>query len=236
MQTWNRVICVWALLICYMIWQDQPPTEKNVKMLSMVERYQQPMSDKLNQQIQAKPLNMVNVAESKNTSHSNRSSDIGAVKDTQSDLLQMIQEYIKAHHEKTISEADLKRYVNWIDQYTKDSKIEPLWIIAMMWQESRMIENSVSSDGAIGLLQIIPSTAKWLGVSKSALYEPETNIKTGIRYMKYLMNKYNGNLRKATIAYNQGEGNVDRGKARNWYYNQVNKHYTKMKKLLEELG
>ncbi|QKS55783.1 transglycosylase SLT domain-containing protein [Paenibacillus barcinonensis] len=212
---------VGVLLICYVIWQNHLPPEENVKRVNVVERSQQSV--------------ILNTPQEQNASSSIRSSDIRALKAPQSDLVQMIQGYIQLQHEKSIAEAELQRYVNWVEQYTKDSKIEPLWIIAMMWQESRMIEDSVSSDGAIGLLQIIPSTAKWLGVNKSKLYEPETNIKTGIRYMQYLLNKYDGNLRKATIAYNQGEGNVDRGKARSWYYNQVNKHYSKMKELLEAL-
>ncbi|MDQ0719400.1 soluble lytic murein transglycosylase-like protein [Paenibacillus sp. W4I10] len=143
-------------------------------------------------------------------------------------MTDMLEQYIELHHEKTVSRAKLLKYVRWVVQYSKDTDIDSVWILAMMWQESRMLEKSVSSHGAIGLLQILPSTAKSFGVSKEELHQPETNIRTSIIYLEYLMDKYDGNLRKATIAYNQGEGNVDKGKARPWYYNQVKEHHKKM--------
>lgn len=119
-------------------------------------------------------------------------------------MTDMLERYIELHHEKTVSRAKILKYVKWVSQYTKDTDIDSVWILAMMWQESRMLEDSVSSHGAIGLLQILPSTAKSFGVSKHALYQPETNIRTSITYMEYLIDKYDGNLRTATIAYNQG--------------------------------
>ncbi|MEK4112342.1 soluble lytic murein transglycosylase-like protein [Paenibacillus sp. DS2363] len=143
-------------------------------------------------------------------------------------MTDMLEQYIELHHEKTVSRAKLLKYVRWVVQYSKDSDIDSVWILAMMWQESRMLEESVSSHGAIGLLQILPSTAKSYGVSKQELHQPETNIRTSILYLEYLMHKYDGNLRTATIAYNQGEGNVNKGKARPWYYNQVKEHHNKM--------
>ncbi|OMF05157.1 lytic transglycosylase domain-containing protein [Paenibacillus sp. FSL H7-0942] len=143
-------------------------------------------------------------------------------------MTDMLEQYIELHHEKTVSRTKLLKYVRWVVQYSKDTDIDSVWILAMMWQESRMLEESVSSHGAIGLLQILPSTAKTFGVSKQELHQPETNIRTSIIYLEYLMDKYDGNLRTATIAYNQGEGNVDKGKARPWYYNQVKEHHNKM--------
>ncbi|MDQ0655369.1 lytic transglycosylase domain-containing protein [Paenibacillus sp. W2I17] len=143
-------------------------------------------------------------------------------------MTDMLEQYIELHHEKTVSRAKLLKYVRWVVKYSKDTDIDSVWILAMMWQESRMLEESVSSHGAIGLLQILPSTAKSFGVSKQELHQPETNIRTSIIYLEYLMDKYDGNLRTATIAYNQGEGNVDKGKARPWYYNQVKEHHNKM--------
>ncbi|ETT33325.1 hypothetical protein C161_19942 [Paenibacillus sp. FSL R5-192] len=143
-------------------------------------------------------------------------------------MTDMLEQYIELHHEKTVSRAKLLKYARWVVQYSKDTDIDSVWILAMMWQESRMLEVSVSSHGAIGLLQILPSTAKSFGVSKQELHQPETNIRTSIIYLEYLMDKYDGNLRTATIAYNQGEGNVDKRKARPWYYNQVKEHHNKM--------
>ncbi|MGO4731666.1 lytic transglycosylase domain-containing protein [Paenibacillus sp. 2KB_22] len=149
-------------------------------------------------------------------------------------MTDMLEQYIELHHEKTVSRAKLLKYVKWVFQYTKDTDIDSVWILAMMWQESRMLEESVSSHGAIGLLQILPSTAKSFGVSQQELHQPETNIRTSITYLEYLMDKYDGNLRTATIAYNQGEGNVAKGKAHPWYYNQVKEHHNKMLEIIKK--
>ncbi|MFX3646456.1 MAG: lytic transglycosylase domain-containing protein [Paenibacillus sp.] len=149
-------------------------------------------------------------------------------------MTDMLEQYVELHHEKTVSRAKLLKYVKWVVQYTKDTDIDPVWILAMMWQESRMLEESVSSHGAIGLLQILPSTAKSFGVKQQELHQPETNIRTSIIYLRYLMDKYDGNLRTATIAYNQGEGNVAKGKARPWYYNQVKEHHNKMLEIMKK--
>ncbi|MEK3776743.1 MULTISPECIES: lytic transglycosylase domain-containing protein [unclassified Paenibacillus] len=157
-----------------------------------------------------------------------------SVAPAQIQMTDMLEQYIELHHEKTVSRAKLLKYVRWVVQYSKDTDIDSVWILAMMWQESRMLEESVSSHGAIGLLQILPSTAKSFGVSKQELHQPETNIRTSIIYLEYLMDKYDGNLRTATIAYNQGEGNVAKGKARSWYYNQVKEHHKKMLEIIKK--
>ncbi|SEB27201.1 lytic transglycosylase domain-containing protein [Paenibacillus sp. 276b] len=151
-------------------------------------------------------------------------------------MVDMLEHYIETYQEKTVSRAKLLKYVKWVDQYIEGSNMDSVWIMAMMWQESRLLEDSTSSHGAIGLLQILPSTAKSFGISGSDLYTPEVNIKTGIEYMEYLLEKYDGNLRTATIAYNQGEGNVDKGKARPWYYNQVKKHHNTMVQMLKKIN
>lgn len=149
-------------------------------------------------------------------------------------MTDMLEQYIELHHEKKVSRAKLLKYVKWVAQYTKDTDIDSVWILAMMWQESRILEGSVSSHGAIGLLQILPSTAKSYGVSQQELHQPETNIRTSILYLEYLLDKYDGNLRTATIAYNQGEGNVAKGKARSWYYDQVKEHHNKMLQIIKK--
>lgn len=149
-------------------------------------------------------------------------------------MTDMLEQYIEIHHEKKVSRAKLLKYVRWVVQYSKDTDIDSVWILAMMWQESRMLEESVSSHGAIGLLQILPSTAKSYGVSQQELHQPETNIRTSILYLEYLLDKYDGNLRTATIAYNQGEGNVAKGKARSWYYDQVKEHHNKMLQIIKK--
>lgn len=113
-----------------------------------------------------------------------------------------------------------------------DSDVDPLWIVAMMWQESRFYSEAKSHAGAIGLLQIMPNTGSYYNASPSDLYNPQVNIPVGIEYLDYLQSYYEGSLRWATIAYNQGMGNVDRGTYKTWYYTDVKAHYDRMAEML----
>jgi soluble lytic murein transglycosylase-like protein len=78
--------------------------------------------------------------------------------------------------------------------------------------ESSFRNTATSPVGAVGLTQLMPSTARWIepGVSRSALRDPETNLKVGFKYLRYLLEKYDGNENLALLAYNRGPGTVDR--------------------------
>ena len=78
--------------------------------------------------------------------------------------------------------------------------------------ESSFRSAATSPVGAVGLTQLMPSTARWMqpGVSRSALRDPETNLKIGFKYLRYLLEKYDGNEDLALLAYNRGPGTVDR--------------------------
>lgn len=80
-------------------------------------------------------------------------------------------------------------------------------IRGLAWVESRWEPSSVSGVGAIGLLQLMPGTASGLGVNP---HDPAQNAIGGARYLKSLITKYSGNVRRALAAYNWGSGNIDR--------------------------
>ena len=63
--------------------------------------------------------------------------------------------------------------------------------------------------GEIGIFQLMPKTAAWLGVASPR--DAEANIDGGVRFLSYLLTKYNGDARLALTAYNGGEGNIARG-------------------------
>lgn len=84
--------------------------------------------------------------------------------------------------------------------------VEASLIKAMIKMESDFNPNDVSSSGAVGLMQLMPETAKGLGVTDS--YDPEQNIMGGTKYIAQKLKEYDGNLELALSAYNAGSGTV----------------------------
>jgi soluble lytic murein transglycosylase-like protein len=89
-------------------------------------------------------------------------------------------------------------------------RMNPDLIRAVIQTESGWNAGAVSRKGAVGLMQLIPTTAQRFGVKD--MFSPKQNVDAGVRYLKTLLERYNGNLELALAAYNAGEGAVDRAR------------------------
>lgn len=108
-------------------------------------------------------------------------------------------------------------YSEYVYKYSEENEIDPLLTFAIIKAESNFNPNVTSSSGAIGLMQLMPSTAEEVGekvgtdvVAKEILFNAEENIKIGTSYYKHLLDKYNNSYLVALAAYNAGFGNVDK--------------------------
>lgn len=108
-------------------------------------------------------------------------------------------------------------------------EVEPAMVMAIIMAESSYNPKAISKKGAKGLMQLMPTTAKSLGVKDS--FNPEHNINAGVRYFKKLLNQFDGDVELALAAYNAGSRKVreHRGippfKATKHYIKKVIKYY-----------
>ena len=107
--------------------------------------------------------------------------------------------------------------------------VEPSLVDSVIRVESNYNPNAISPKGAMGLMQLIPSTARRFGVNDT--FHPAQNIEGGVKYLKYLMQLYNGDERLALAAYNAGEGAVAKYKGIPPYAETQNYVYQVGKKL-----
>lgn len=95
-----------------------------------------------------------------------------------------------------------------VDTIAPSSGLEPQLLLAVISAESGFRAKAVSPKGAQGLMQLMPATARRLGVTDP--FDPEQNVRGGARYLTELMRMFNDDMRLALAAYNAGEGAVMR--------------------------
>jgi soluble lytic murein transglycosylase-like protein len=112
---------------------------------------------------------------------------------------------------KLIEPAYPSRLHPTLDAYVTEAAtkygVDPILVRAVAWQESRFRGSAVSPKGAIGVMQLMPSTASWLGVNP---HDPRDNIFGGVAYLGTLLDRFGGDVRLALAAYNAGPEAVTR--------------------------
>lgn len=109
-----------------------------------------------------------------------------------------------------------RKYESIVNIYSSEFEVDSALVFAVIKAESNFDPSAISSAGAVGLMQLLPSTAKWIAYEfneeylEENLFVPEINIKYGCFYLSYLTKKFNSII-EVICAYNAGEGVV-----RNW--------------------
>ena len=96
-------------------------------------------------------------------------------------------------------------YATKVDELARRFDLSPTLIEALVWQESRWNASARSPVGARGLAQLMPGTARYLGVNPD---DPFANLEGGARYLREQMDRFDGDIEKSLAAYNAGPGRV----------------------------
>ncbi|HEX6133633.1 MAG TPA: lytic transglycosylase domain-containing protein [Longimicrobiales bacterium] len=141
-----------------------------------------------------------------------------AAADTEEDLAGRIAETREQQERDQQIEDAITRYgisrelAEDIYDIAREQDIEPRLAYGLVKTESTFDERAVSHVGARGLTQVMPRTAAWLipGTKTEDLYDRQTNLRLGFRYLSQMIDKYRGDVRLALLAYNRGPGTVDK--------------------------
>ncbi len=113
-----------------------------------------------------------------------------------------------ARYNRSLGSNQVRQISQSIHFLSNSYGLDPRLLTSLVAVESSFRPAAVSSSGAIGLGQLKPETAHWLGVQNP--YNPVQNLAGVAKYLRYLLDRYNGNVRSALAAYFLGQGTVDR--------------------------
>lgn len=111
----------------------------------------------------------------------------------------------KRNYHASITDRELEDAVS---HYAQEYQLSPALVMAVIKVESDFNPLVISKAGAVGLMQLIPETAIQHGVKN--LYDTRDNVAGGVKHLRYLLDRYHGNVRLALAAYNAGQRKVDR--------------------------
>jgi soluble lytic murein transglycosylase-like protein len=128
---------------------------------------------------------------------------------------QTVAELLRRRHPGALTPFALRllfppRHLELVQKYAAEQELEPALVLSVMKQESSFRTQAQSGQGAVGLMQLLPSTAE--GLEKGAgrqLFQVEPNIRVGTKYLRYLVDYFCGNRALALAAYNAGMGRVN---------------------------
>ena len=112
------------------------------------------------------------------------------------------------------------RYEQIVRAHARNYRLDPALLAAVIYTESKFDANAHSDAGAIGLMQLLPDTAKGIALRTGGrrfvvadLYDPEINVRYGAWYLRHLLDRYHQDERTALAAYHAGQANVDEWRA-----------------------
>ena len=108
----------------------------------------------------------------------------------------------------TLELANREKIEEMIREVSARYRVDPALVRAVIRTESNWNSSAVSRKGALGLMQLVPGTAHQMGVNNA--FDPKQNLDGGVRYLRTLLERYNGDLDRALAAYNAGPRAVDR--------------------------
>ena len=124
-----------------------------------------------------------------------------------------------------------RTYDDLIDEHSRTQGVRPGLVRAVMQVESGFDPSALSPKGAMGLMQLMPATARQLGVRNA--YDPDENIRGGCAYLRQLLDRYQGNEELALAAYNAGSEAVERHGNAVPPYRETRDYVSKVSRLTE---